>query len=339
VDFVPSSWRRERGTLWQPQLQRETPEHEGLSSQSGSLFYPFFVNSRLSHRRRFVGVPYVSVTFSTKIRIGTLLLTESELKAYYQKPQCHVPRRDIRLTFSFISICKNREMATPALLNSIIVNNNNGASMIEQGDCKNALSHLSAAIQSTKACIVQENDDRGNTDDECGARIISSLDALISNNALRDASGDDGYLIFDLRIRIPEPLGDKNTSRYPSTVWCSTISIFNLALAHHREGFIRPPAESYVTLTKAAKLYNFAMHFVRITNNRLIWLLLLNNLIDVYRRLGDLARAGQCCEDLLGTLVQVSDSKQVSEELFDVLYRNSFSSLLSSRCVHCASAA
>jgi len=110
----------------------------------------------------------------------------------------------------------------------------------------------------------------------------------------------------------------------------ATISTFNLALAHHLQGLIRP-AQSYPTLKKAAKLYDYAIHFAQCSNNGLIWPLILNNLNDVYRRLGDVVRAGQCCEDLLCTLAQVSDSKEMSAEIIRVLYPNSFCSLLSSR--------
>jgi len=65
--------------------------------------------------------------------------------------------------------------------------------MIEQGDYKDAVSHLTAAVETTKACTVPKNG-AGEGSDEYRVCITFSLDALISKSALRDASGDDGYL-------------------------------------------------------------------------------------------------------------------------------------------------
>jgi len=214
--------------------------------------------------------------------------------------------------------------------------------MIEQGDYKSAVSHPTAAVQITKACTVPENgeeekEEGSSSYDEWGAGIImSNLDGLISK---RDTSSDDdGYLIFDRPIRIPEPCRHNNVTRYPSRVQCATVATFNLALTYHLQGLI-PSAHSYVSLQKATKLYEYAMQFAQRLNNGLTWLLLLNNLSDVYRRLDDGIHAEQCCEDLLCTLVHISDSKQVSDDLRGIPYRNSFCILISSRGVAVASAA
>jgi len=230
-------------------------------------------------------------------------------------------------------------MATSKLISSIVNSNNHGASMIEQGECKVALTHLTVALKSAKACIAQDNGERGSYD--CQAGIIFSLDALFSSNALRDASSDDVSLIFDRPIHIPVSLSSKQhpaSVHHPSPVLCSVISLFNLALAHHLQALDRP-AQSFMTLKKASKLYECAMQLMQGSMKGMFGLVLLNNLSDVYQRLGDLVRAEQSCEDLLRIVVQVSESQQISAKLLEVLYQDSFFSLLSFRSVHVASAA
>jgi len=121
-----------------------------------------------------------------------------------------------------------------------------------------------------KACmVVRQEEDRDQQKEEAAGlhecneeSYILSLDALISTNTLQDISRDDGYLIFDRPIRIPESWGMKNVSSRSASIICSAISLFNIGLTHHLLGLGNPTQRSYLALEKASKLYECAMETI-----------------------------------------------------------------------------
>lgn len=208
--------------------------------------------------------------------------------------------------------------------------------MIERGDCANALPCLAVALQAAKASF-HEDAETLNEEEE-----TFNLDALISTTALCDSFGDEEYTIFDQPIRIPEP-SSKNL--HPTTLVCSAISIFNLALAYHLQARTSRTQNRFF-LKKSEKLYEFVLQILEssllegsIPSNTLFCLAILNNLSDVHRCLGEVTTSQQYCEDILRMLMHISGSRTLSMNALDAFYRNSFFYLMTSRGVHVAPAA
>ena len=224
--------------------------------------------------------------------------------------------------------------------------------MIERGDCTNALPSLAAALRSAREYMLKAS--------LGGLQMAFKVDDLISTSAPRKRCGDEGYILFDQPIRIPEPLIKKNdqllcsgtddaSSRrvVTSAVMCSAISMFNLGLAYHIQGLAKP-TQNLVCLKKAVKLYELVVklllqetHFFEISSEpypdgAVFSLMVLNNLIDAHQRLGDIKTTEKCCEEVLYLLLHVSASERASTEVLDVFNRNLFFYLLSSRGVNVA---
>jgi hypothetical protein len=252
---------------------------------------------------------------------------------------------------------KQHLMSRPNLLSSI-VHNNNGASMMEQGDCIRALPRLAAALRSAKQYMLEAS--------LGGLQMLAfNVDDLISISAPRNCCRDEGFVVFDQPIRIPEPMfykdeqdihcsddydDDASTRRVvTSAVMCSAVSMLNLGMAYHLQG-IEKPAQNLAFLKKAGKLYELVLKLLLqeapcfaqsnpCGDGVVFSLMVLNNLIDVHQRLGDIKSTEQYCEEVLHMLMHVSCSERASTDVLDVFNRNLYFYLLSSRGVNVAPSA
>jgi hypothetical protein len=192
-----------------------------------------------------------------------------------------------------------------------------------------------------------------------GLQMAFNVDDLISTSTPRSCCGDEGYILFDQPIRIPEPLINKNdqlhcspaaddaSSVVTTAVMCSAISMFNLGLAYHLQSHVKP-TQNLMCLKKAVKLYELVVklllqetHFFERSSDpypdgAIFSLMVLNNLIEAHQRLGDVQTTEKCCEEVLYLLMHVSGSERASTEVLDVFNRNLFFYLLSSRGVNVA---
>ena len=219
-----------------------------------------------------------------------------------------------------------------------VANNNRGANLVDEGDYLSALPEISSALRCVKNglrdCIEDEQE---------GSFDLDSLMAKPREALVHASRNNDGYFVYDQAIRIPE-LFSAPTSHDKQV--CAAISIFNLALAHHLHG-LTTTHKSEVFLIKAAKLYEFGIQVQQgVVGNALcsfFYLVILNNLADVERRLGNDSKSLKFCEEVLEMLMLLADSQNEPSKdesaTLEVFYQNSFFYLLSARFVNAAPAA
>lgn len=221
-----------------------------------------------------------------------------------------------------------------------VASNNKGASLIDSGDFREALSSLSLALKAAKSCMTE--DERNG---EGHHEVPFGMDSFMTKVSLQESNIEDGFYVYDQPIRIPAQ--DTNSVH---KVVCSAAAIFNLALAHHLFALSNQTNNSSLLLQKAGKLYEFGLQVQQGAPqaeeqgmehaSTLFYLACLNNLTDVHRRLDNSTAAQKYGEDLLQLLMFLTDTQlSAKEEAVDAFYQNTFFYLLSARGVNAAAAA
>lgn len=202
-------------------------------------------------------------------------------------------------------------------MKTIMTRNNEGVAAFERGDFQIAINELSEAFRMSKALF----------EGACTNQSISRpqhtfqlLDRLFSHhhgeNIQRQCSFDkvehSSTFIYQTAIYLPNipAIGTMSNSFYcMHHLAIVSVVLFNLALVYHMAG-------SSSSLHKATKLYELAFRLQRTdhggSSQSMIYLMvILNNLGQIYRQVGQKTAADHCFSQLLSMTFFVMDRIQL----------------------------
>ena len=149
---------------------------------------------------------------------------------------------------------------------------------------------------------------------------------IVSTSPFHDeCSNDVKSFVFRRTIYIPTEM---ETTSYRSKVMVSVAVIFNLALAHHVFAMETDnPEIAEQLLRKAAKLYELGYNLQRApamnsNSSSVFAMAAINNLGQIYERLGERDRARRLFTHLLSTLMMLIDCRQVNVSQFECFFRS-----------------